>query len=61
MTELTVIIKGAESSYKQKFLIYETFTWTENDPTIKQCVEESLSNTKIDPETIMVRATIQYI
>jgi len=60
MTELTVIIKGAESSYKQKFLIYETFTWTESDPTIKQCVEESLSNTKIDPETIMVRATIQY-
>lgn len=59
MTELTVTIKGAESSYKQKFLIYDEFSWSENDPMIKKCVEEALESAKIEPEDIKVRALLQ--
>ena len=58
--ELTVTIKGSESSYKQKFLVYEKFTWSEHDPVIKQCVDEALANAKIEPENIKVRSLIQY-
>lgn len=57
-TELTVTIKGEERSYKQQFLLYEEFKWDENDPIIKQCVDEALSNAKIEPEDIKVRALL---
>lgn len=59
MTELTVTIKGAESSYKQKFLLYDSYSFNENDPVIKQCVEEALANAKIEPEDIKVRGLLQ--
>lgn len=55
-TELTVTVKGEEQSYKQQFLIYEEMMWSEDDPTIKTCVEEALSNAKIEPVDIKVRA-----
>ena len=56
MNEITVTIKGEESTYKQKFLVYEDFCWNENDRVIKDCVEQALSNSKIEPEDIKVRA-----
>lgn len=58
MKELTVTIKGAEQTYKQKFLIYEDFTFDENDSVIKKCIDEALANAKIDPEDIKVRALL---
>ena len=57
-TELTVTIKGNEQTYKQKFLLYEDIMWSENDRVIKQCVEEALSNAKIEPEDIKIRGLI---
>ena len=57
-TELTVTVKGEESTYKQKFLVYEEITWSEDDPVIKECVKEALSNAKIEPEDIKVRALL---
>ena len=57
-TELTVTVRGEERSYKQQFLLYEDFGWNEEDPIIKQCVEEALSNAKIEPEDIKVRALL---
>lgn len=60
MTELTVTIKGSEQTYKQKFMLYDTFTWDYNDPTIKNCVQEARANAKIeDVDDIKVRAFIQ--
>lgn len=58
MTELTITIKGEESTFKQKFLIYEEYAMSENDPLIKKCVEEALSNAKIEPEDIKVRSLL---
>ena len=60
MTELTVSIKGSEQTYKQKFMIYEPFTWAWDDPTIQNCVNEAKSNAKIeDIDDIKVRGMIQ--
>lgn len=59
MTELTVSIKGSEQTYKQKFMIYEPFTWAWDDPIIRQCVGEAKSNAKIeDIDDIKVRGLI---
>lgn len=57
-TELTVSIKGDDSSYKQQFLLYEDFTWNENDVVIRKCIADALSNAQIMPETIRVRALL---
>lgn len=59
MTELTVTIKGVEQTYKQKFLVYEEFIFSENDQTISDCIKEALANAKIEPEDIKIRAMIQ--
>ncbi len=57
-TELTVTVKGDEQTYKQKFLLYEKFEWDEYDPIVKKCVQEALSNAKIEPIDITVRALL---
>ena len=57
-TELSITIKGDEQTYKQKFLIYDQFMWLETDPIIKNCIDEALSNTKIEPEDIKVRGLL---
>lgn len=57
-TELTVTIKGDESSYKQKFLVYDEMEWHEDDVVIRKCVEESLNNARIEPEKITVRGLL---
>jgi len=59
MTELTVSIKGSEQTYKQKFMIYETFKWSFDDPIVLECVETAKSNAKIpDIDDIKIRGLI---
>jgi hypothetical protein len=53
--ELTVTVKGEDSTFKQKFLIYDDFVMNENDPVIKNHVKEALANAKIEPDDIKVR------
>lgn len=56
--ELTVTVKGDEQTYKQKFLIYEALCMDGEDPIIKKYVDEALSNSKIEPTDIKVRALL---
>lgn len=55
VTELTVTIKNPEASYKQKFVLYEPYQLTPEDPLVKQCIDETLANSKLEPEDISVR------
>lgn len=57
--ELTVSIKGDDSTYKQKFLIYEDFNMKHDDPIIQDCIKQSLEIAKIIPEDIKIRAMLQ--
>ena len=57
--EITVTIKSDESTYKQKFLEYETFSFSQDDPVIKSHVAEALSNAKIEPDDIKIIAKLQ--
>jgi len=56
MIELTVTIKGEDSTFRQKSLVYETVVFNENDPIIKNHVEEALNNFNQIPEDIKIRA-----
>ena len=57
--EVTISIKGEDSTFKQKFLVYEQFIMDYDDETIKSLIKEALDNAKIEPEDIKVRAMIQ--
>lgn len=58
VTELTVTLKNAEASYKQKFLLHETYQLSSDDPIVKQCIDETHANSKIEPEDISVRVLL---
>lgn len=60
MIEITVTIKGDESTYKQKYLCYEEFIFSESDPYVQALVKQALDSSKIEPVDIKVRALIQY-
>ena len=60
MIELTVSIKGEtaageDSTYRQKSLVYEDVTMNDDDPIIKECVEQALKNSTIQPDKITIR------
>lgn len=59
MTELTVILKDSDRTYRQKFLIYEAYSVTDNDPVINMCIEEAKKNFEGDPETIQIKIHLE--
>lgn len=59
MFELTVTIKGTESTYKQKFIVYETCQFNQDDNVIKNYIAQALAMSKIDPEKIRLSAKFE--
>lgn len=59
MSELTVILKDADRTYRQKFLIYETYTPSEDDPIILKCIDEALKNFDGEPENIQIKIHLE--
>lgn len=57
-TELVVTIKDEERRLTRDFLIYEPFTFVDSDPTIMQCVKETIEEFKGQPEDIKIKATM---
>lgn len=59
MTELTVILKDTERTYRQKFLIYEDYTATDTDPIILQCIDDAKKNFQGEPEDIQIKISLE--
>jgi len=59
MTELTVVLKDSARTYRQKFLIYEAYTMSENDPVILACISEAQKNFEGEPESIQVKSHME--
>lgn len=59
MTELTVILKDPHRTYRQKFLIYETYSVLDTDPVIRMCITEAKKNFEGDPESIQVKVHME--
>lgn len=60
MTELTVILKDSDRTYKQKFLIYDVYNTSEDDPTILKCIQEAKQNFDGEPESIQVKIHLEF-
>ena len=57
-TEITVTIKDEERSLKSKFLIYESYTVSEEDPIIKDCIARTLRDFNGDPSDIRLKISL---
>ena len=59
MTEITVILKDSERTYRQKFLCYETYTVSETDPLIMSYIEQAKKGFNGEPEEIQVKIHLE--
>jgi hypothetical protein len=58
VTELTVILKCEEKTYKEKFLVYESYSMSEDDPVILEYINTAKASLKSEPEEILVRVSM---
>jgi hypothetical protein len=54
-SELTVSVKDEEKTLKKKFLLYDSYQVDENDPVIKDCIDQVLKNFAGEPDRITVK------
>jgi len=59
--EVTVIIKGDESTYRQKFLCYDPITIEHGSPILKDLVEQARESYKGEVEEIKIRIAAQWL
>ena len=54
-SELTVVIKSEDRTYRQKFLIYEQYTVSEDDPVINACKQEARKQFDGQPDSVQIK------
>ena len=59
MSEITVILKDSDRTYRQKFLIYEAYSVSDEDGVICYCIAEAKKNFEGEPETIQVKIHLE--
>lgn len=55
MSELTVVLKDSERTYKQKFLIYSSYKVNAQDEQIQFCISEAKKNFVGKPEEVQIK------
>lgn len=61
MNELTVVLKNSDRTYRQKFLIYEAYAVSAEDPIVLKCLEESKKNFDGEPESVQIKIIMEII
>lgn len=59
MNELTVILKDSDRTYRQKFLVYESYTVSDEDPVILSCIDKAKENFDGEPDEIQVKIHLE--
>lgn len=59
MSELTVILKDSDRTYRQKFLIYERIIVSQDDAIILACIQEAKKSFEGQPESIQVKIHLE--
>jgi len=55
VAEVTVTLKNEEAKISKKYLVYETFTIAESDPTIETCVKSTKESFNGEAETVSIK------
>ena len=59
--EVTVTIKGDESTYRQKFLTYEPLDCSNTDNTLEELVREARESYKGEVEEVKIKISLQWL
>lgn len=61
VSELTVILKYETSTYKEKFLLYDQYNLSYDDPVIIDCVKQSMDNCRDNnPENVKIKIHMEW-
>lgn len=55
--ELTITLKKEDKTYKEKFLMYEDFSTSIDDPVIKNCINMAQASFKEQPDEVKIKIT----
>ncbi len=58
---ISVRIKDSEKSLKKDYLIYEQVIVDQEDPIIKECIEELLKEFNAEPDNIYVTIKLEIV
>jgi len=58
VSELTITVKDEEKTLKKKFLMYETYTVSDGDDVIRNCIAETLKGFDGTPAKITAKITM---
>lgn len=61
VSELTVIVKDDERTLKAKTLVYDNYMVSENDPTIRQHVDQLISEFAGQPTDISIKISMELL
>ncbi len=61
MTELTVIFKDEDKTYRQKFLLYNAYSVSEDDQTIMRCIEEARRNFEGETDSVQIKIHMEIV
>lgn len=61
VTELTITIKDEEKTVKNKFLLYDSYTLSDQDPIVKDCIGKTLLDFNGEPSSIKLKATLSLL
>lgn len=59
--EITITIKGEESTYREKFLVYDPITIEHGSPILKDLVFQAKESYKGEVEEIKIRISFQWL
>jgi hypothetical protein len=59
MSELTIVLKDEERTYRHKKAIYQPYVITYDDPLILEAIEEAKRNFQGEPDDIIVKIHFQ--
>lgn len=59
VSEVVVTIKDEEKTLRTKYLVYENYSVSEDDPIIKDCIQKTLENFDGEPNNISVKITME--
>jgi hypothetical protein len=61
MTELTVVLKDAHRTYKQKFLVYEPYSVSSSDSFIRSCIDKARADFDGEPDDVIIKIHMQVL
>lgn len=58
-SEITITVKNEEKKLVTNHLVYEIFTASENDPIVRQLIDDTVKQFKDDVDSVRVRINLE--